>query len=131
MKLSPLLHLEEEQSRGRGSRCKGPVAEADLLHRRNRKTAMGSQGGDEGPDGQSPWTPEGEEPAASSVHVKGPLLPWGDPTREALRTGRDSGEANCTQAALSKMAAHPLPMTTCPQDAGWQETCGHGVREPR
>jgi len=31
-----------------------------LLHRRNRKTAVGSQGGDEGQDGRIPWTPEGE-----------------------------------------------------------------------
>ena len=30
-----------------------------LLHRRNRKTAVGSQGGDEGQDGRIPWTPEG------------------------------------------------------------------------
>lgn len=25
------------------------------------------------------------EPAASSVHVRSPLLPWGDPTREVLQ----------------------------------------------
>ena len=37
---------------GGGSRCRGPVAEASTLHWRNRKKAVGSQGGDKGEDGQ-------------------------------------------------------------------------------
>ena len=65
--------------------------------------------------------PQGvREPAAESCML-GVLSRRGVTPREtSSRTGRDSGDANCTQAAQKDGSPYPLPMTTCPQDAGWQ-----------